>query len=108
MAADEASALRDNGAALALDAEESAWYLEQAIAQAAAENREFDSDFVWIILEGLGIFDLSHQNSMGGAFLKACHAGIIEPTDRVNRSTRTNAHRRKVTVWKSLIFKEQA
>lgn len=101
-----ATTARDLGAQLALEAEAMAYELETAITRAARGWQEFTSDEVWLELQNLGIFELNHPNAFGAAFLAASRAGIIDPTDRVRRSDRAAAHRRKITVWRSLIYQE--
>lgn len=97
--------LRDAGAALALQAEADRDALVAAIEHAAQHHGRFTSDEVWQALVAQGIYGLDHPNAMGAAFLACAKAGVIEPTDLVRRSTRPLAHRRKVTVWKSLTFR---
>ena len=94
---------RDHGAALALEAEARKFELESAITWAARRFREFTSDDIhaWLEKHELG---LDHPNAMGGAFLCASRAGVIENTGRVQKSSRPGAHRRAVAVWKSLKF----
>lgn len=102
------AAARDAGAALALGAEDHAFELQAAISRAARDHAEFSSDEVWTILEGWGVEALEHPNALGAQFLAASRAGIIEATDRSRRSARVTAHRRKVTLWRSLIHKAPA
>lgn len=94
--------LRDAGAAAALDAEARKHELAWAVKKASQAFPTFTSDEVRDILKAeLGIAGLDHPNALGAAFLAAARAGIIEPTDQVRRSTRDDAHRRKLTVWRS-------
>lgn len=104
--ATSSAAARDAGAQLALQAEANAFELQAALSRAARNHAEFTSDEVWDILITWGIEELQHPNALGAQFLTAARAGIIEATDRSRRSSRINAHRRKVTVWRSLIHKE--
>lgn len=75
-----------------------------AVRKTARALPTFTSDEVWNILREWGIRQLAHPNAMDAAFLQAARAGIIQPTDQVRRSARITAHRRKVTVWASMIF----
>lgn len=104
MAAAEAAALRDSGASLALDAEPFKVQIAWAITKAARSFLTFTGDDVRAILEEEGITEFAHPNSWGGAFLQARAAGIIEPTDLTRRSTRTDARRRKLTLWRSKLI----
>ena len=104
MTAAAAIEARDTGAALALEAETSKWQLEWAITKAARSFPEFTSDEVWGILRELNVHELDHPNALGGAFLHASRAGIIEASGRVKKSTRFSAHRRNIQIWDSLIF----
>jgi hypothetical protein len=102
--AEAAAALRDTGAALALDAEARKHELIWAVTKAARSFPTFTSDDVWGILEEIGVHDLHHPNAMGATFLMAARAGTIEATGKVQKSIRTGAHRRNVQVWASRIF----
>lgn len=95
---------RDAGATLSLDAEILKYQLEWALSKAAKSLPYFTSDDMWKFLESIGVNSLDHPNALGGMFLQARKAGIIEPTGRVFKSIRTSAHRRNVQCWHSLIF----
>ena len=96
--------LRDQGAEAARQAEERRYELDFAIAQAAVKREYLTSDDVWAVLAELEIVELHHPNAMGGAILRAARCGILEPTDRSQRSRRIGAHKRKLSVWRSTMF----
>lgn len=99
-----AEQLRDAGARLALDAEINKFHLAWAITKAARSFPRFTSDEVRDILAEIGVHELEHPNALGGAFLVAARAGVIENMGRVRKSQRTGAHRRAVAIWRSMIF----
>jgi hypothetical protein len=108
MAAAEAAAARDAGAGRALEAEARKHELAWALSKAARNFPLFTSDEVRDILAEIGVTTMDHPNALGGAFLQASASGIIEPTDQVRRSTRQDARRRKLTVWRSKLITQPA
>ena len=103
-----AAAARDAGAALALEAEDHRFDLEQAISKAARTYPFFTSDQVWGLLLEQGVQELAHPNALGAGFLVAARAGIIENTGRVQKSSRTAGRRRAVAIWRSRISPHQS
>lgn len=100
------STARDAGASVALLAEYRRYEIIAAITRAAYTKPEITSDDVWDALESWGIYALDHPNTLGAAFLQAARAGVLESTGHVKKSARIGAHRRRVMIWRSRIFRE--
>jgi hypothetical protein len=75
-----------------------------AVALAASLNHELTSDEAWSLLEAAGVTGFLHPNVVGAAFRSAATKGIITETNRSRKSSRVSAHRRRVQVWRSLLF----
>lgn len=75
----------------------------QAVKEIAASRGEFTTDHVWEALQGLGVATHEHR-AMGAVMRSACSEGLIEKTNRVVPTMRPGAHRRPVTVWRSLRY----
>ena len=95
----DGAALRDQGAAAALDAEARKHELAWAIKKAAQSFPEFTTDEVRDILAEIGVHELEHPNALSAAVLAAAREGIIEEVNKApRRSTRPEARRRKLTI----------
>lgn len=95
------SAARDAGAAAALDAEARKHEIAWAIKKAARSFPEFTSDEVRDILAEIGVKELEHPNALSAAILAVAREGIIEEVNKApRRSTRPEARRRKLTIWR--------
>lgn len=76
----------------------------EVVRRVASDRAEFTTDRIWALLEkdhpNLG--PPHEPRAMGAVMRKAAKAGLIEKTDRVTRTERPEAHRRDITVWRSL------
>lgn len=98
---DAGAIARDLGAAAALDAEARKHELAWAIRKAAQSFPEFTTDEVRDILAEIGVRELEHPNALSAAVLAAAREGIIEEVNKApRRSTRPEARRRKLTIWR--------
>lgn len=95
-------ALRDEG--IAAVAEANGEWMDQAAAAIkwlAANHHLFSADDLRRVMDVRGQ-EPSHHNAYGAAFRVAALAGVIEPTDATHKSTRPDAHARRLVVWRSL------
>jgi hypothetical protein len=72
----------------------------RAIEFLAGRGQEFTADDVWALIEPIGV--TTHEpNAMGAMFNHARRDGLIESDGIYRPSTRRNAHRRMVRVWRA-------
>ena len=101
------SQARDEGAALALEAETRKYELAWAVTKAARAFPEFTSDEVWHLLREIQVTSIEHPNALGATFLMAARQGIIRNTGRTQKTIREGCNRRAVAIWSSLIFRSE-
>lgn len=99
------AALRDEAIERVADAADDDWKEAAflAVKRIAALRSEFTTDHVWEALQEIDVSTHEHR-AMGAVMRAACTDGVIEKTDRVVPTRRPGAHRRPVTVWRSLRF----
>lgn len=88
-----------------VDAAASATWKEQAldaIAYLATTRDFFCADSVWKILE-----TPKEPRALGAVLSYAARQGLIEPTDRYEKSQIPEQHRRPLRVWRSRIHKKE-
>lgn len=61
---------------------------------------EFTTDLIWWRLNKLGTVPPREPRALGPVILKAARLGLIERTDRTALTTRPQAHRGLVRVWR--------
>lgn len=64
---------------------------------------EFTTDAVWYVLEQMWNTEGPHERrAMGPVMLRAARDGLIAQTDRFQKTTRKQAHRAPLQVWRVL------
>jgi hypothetical protein len=72
-----------------------------AVKFVAERKREFSTDAVWQVLEQRGIGGPPEPRALGAVMRRAVRVGLVEATDRVEKSRRPECHRRPVKLWRS-------
>lgn len=82
------------------------WQAEAAIVIRAVAKKKatFTTDDLW----AAGLSRPHEPRALGAAMGTARRAGVVEPTGEWRVSVRAICHRRRLWIWKSLIFDRQA
>jgi hypothetical protein len=84
-----------------LENADEAWkvWAYQCITQLADAGEPFTADEVHLLLEPYGV-NTGSDNAMGALFARARREGLITTDNQYRPSTRREAHRRMVRIWK--------
>lgn len=78
-------------------------YALRVVEDLAYRYEELTTDAVWRVLDASN-FTTHDPRALGSIMRHACKEGWIAPTDRVMKTSRPEAHRRPIAVWRSLLF----
>jgi hypothetical protein len=97
--------LRDEAIAVVTAAAPAEWlaYAEDAVVEVARRLPSFTTDDVWQLLKDQKIAEPPEPRAMAGPMKRAQRGGLIRATDESRRSIKAICHRRRKSVWLSLI-----
>lgn len=75
----------------------------EAVLVTARAVEEFTTDRVWWQLDRWGVPPPREPRAMGAVMRGAVAAGVVRGTDRVVKTSRPEAHKRPIPVWRSLV-----
>lgn len=76
---------------------------DYAIRKVAATRTEFTTDDIWQVLHDMSIEAPREPRALGASMRRAAAAGVIEPTNRIERSARPVCHAAPKRVWRSRV-----
>lgn len=77
--------------------------VREALVQCAKNYKEFTTNEVWDIVDGLGI-TTGENRAMGAVMQAASRSGMIRKTGQYKESRRRSQHNQPIAIWKSNIY----